>query len=235
MDAGNASGKENEMFTGIIEETGTVDAVAKGAASYQLRIRCRKVLGGPDDPTEIGDSIAVNGICLTVTERTADTFTADVMPETVRRTSLSEAAPGSKVDLERAMAANGRFGGHIVSGHIDGTGKITRRYSEGNAVWFEIRADRSVTGLIVEKGSIAIDGISLTVAAVSGDTFQVSIIPHTMEETILTDKDAGAVVNLETDVIGKYIQKLMQEPPENGGRPESGKDADDGELLSLLY
>ncbi|MGI6021245.1 MAG: riboflavin synthase [Lachnospiraceae bacterium] len=193
------------MFTGIVEEVGTVKGVLSGSVDGEIRIGARKVLEG----TKIGDSIAVNGVCLTVTKLMPDGFTANVMPETLRRTNLGTLTAGEKVDLERAMAADGRFGGHIVSGHIDGVGKIERIRSEGNAVWFTISAEAGIIGLIVEKGSIAIDGISLTVADVSKNEFRVSIIPHTSENTILLDKKEGDKVNLENDIVGKYVRRLM--------------------------
>ena len=193
------------MFTGIVEEMGTVKALHLGTVSGSIEVTAKTVLEG----TKIGDSIAVNGVCLTVTQMAPDGFTADVMPETLRRSNLGALRPGSPVDLERAMAADGRFGGHIVSGHIDGTGTITEQRREGNAVWVRIQAPAEILRLIVEKGSIAIDGISLTVAAVSKQDFQVSIIPHTGSETILLSKRPGDVVNLENDIIGKYVQKLL--------------------------
>ncbi len=193
------------MFTGIVEEVGTVKALQFGSITGTIEVKAATVLEG----TKIGDSIAVNGVCLTVIALAPDGFTADVMPETLRRSNLGELRPGSPVDLERAMAADGRFGGHIVSGHIDGTGTITEQRREGNAFWVRIQAPAQVLRLIVEKGSIAIDGISLTVATVSSQDFQVSIIPHTGSETILLTKRPGDVVNLENDIIGKYVQKLM--------------------------
>lgn len=193
------------MFTGIIEELGTIKNISIRGSSGQIAIRAKKVLAG----TKIGDSIAVNGICLTVTSLQKDGFTADVMAETVRRSSLSCASGGQAVNLERAMAADGRFGGHIVSGHIDGTGKITSYREEENAVWVAVETTPEIMALIVEKGSICIDGISLTVASVNGSSFQVSIIPHTGEETTLLKKKPGDLVNLENDVIGKYVQKLL--------------------------
>lgn len=166
-------------------------------------------------PTILGDSIAVNGVCLTVTELRGDTFTADVMPETFSRSSLSSLKPGSKVNLERAMPAYGRFGGHIVSGHIDGTGKISSLKRDGNAIWFTIETDSDITDFIVEKGSITIDGISLTVAAVTHQKpkgeFQVSVIPHTLSETSLSEKKTGDIVNLETDIVGKYVKQFFKE------------------------
>ena len=192
------------MFTGIVEEVGTMQGVRMGSQSGEIHLQASKVLEG----TQLGDSIAVNGVCLTVTRMTGDGFSADVMPETLRRTNLGQLKPGDPVDLERAMAADGRFGGHIVSGHIDGTGIISRIKEEGNAVWIYISAPQSILNLIVEKGSVAVDGISLTVAAVSDKEFAVSVIPHTRENTALSGKKTGAVVNLENDIIGKYVQKL---------------------------
>lgn len=190
------------MFTGIIEELGTIKDLSPGGS---IRILADRVLEG----TNTGDSIAVNGICLTVTELNGDGFTADVMPETLKRTSLSLLRRGDKVNLERAMAADGRFGGHIVSGHIDGTGKIREYKKDGNAVWVTISAENDILRLVVEKGSIAIDGISLTVAEVTDTYFKVSIIPHTAGETTLLLKNTGDPVNLETDIVGKYVEKLL--------------------------
>ena len=193
------------MFTGIVEELGVVKRLAVNGASGQVTIRARKVLEG----TRTGDSIAVNGICLTVVDMGEDSFTADVMAETFRRSSLGVCGPGSLVNLERAMAADGRFGGHIVSGHIDGTGVIREYKKESNAVWVRIAAEPEILRLVVEKGSVCIDGISLTVAAVSDTDFQVSVIPHTGEETTLLKKRTGDPVNLENDLVGKYVEKLL--------------------------
>ena len=204
------------MFTGIIEEVGTVKAVTPGANAGEIMIGARKVL----EDTKIGDSIAVNGVCLTVTRMTDSYFTADVMPETLRRSSLGTLHTGSVVNLERAMAANGRYGGHIVSGHIDGTGQILSSRREENAVWISLSAPEEILALIVEKGSIAIDGISLTVAEVTSNSFAVSIIPHTGSETTLLSKRPGDIVNLENDVVGKYVRALMQ-PRETPVRRES--------------
>lgn len=194
------------MFTGIIEETGVIRAVQRGAKSAVLTVEAKKVL----EDVHIGDSIATNGVCLTVTSVRGDCFTADVMNESIRRSSLGDLKPGSRVNLERAMAANGRFGGHIVSGHIDGTGTVVSVRRDDIAVWYTIRTTPQLMRYIVEKGSIAIDGISLTVAAVETDRFSVSVIPHTAQETTLSEKRPGATVNLENDVIGKYVEKLMQ-------------------------
>lgn len=193
------------MFTGIIEEIGTVRRIERGAAGARLTIAAKTVLEG----TKLGDSIATNGVCLTVVAMTADSFSADVMAESLRRSSLGALQSGSPVNLERAMPMNARFGGHIVSGHIDGTGTIASQKREDNAVWVTVNTSASLLRYIVEKGSIAIDGVSLTVAAVDQTGFSVSIIPHTGAQTILLDKKPGETVNLECDVIGKYVEKLL--------------------------
>lgn len=205
------------MFTGIIEELGTVKAVKKGAKSAELSIEGNKIF----DDIHLGDSIAVNGVCLTVTEYSGNIFKADVMNETLMRSSLGSLKTGSKVNLERAMAANGRFGGHIVSGHIDGTGVISDLTKDDIAVWVTIRTTPEILRLIVEKGSIAIDGISLTVARVSQTDFAVSIIPHTGANTTLLMKNKGDVVNLENDITGKYIEKLLGLTKEQETKSES--------------
>lgn len=202
------------MFTGIIEEIGSIQGIQHGSQSAVLSIQCKKVLEG----TQVGDSIAVNGVCLTVTELGKDGYHADVMAETLRRSSLGALRSGSRVNLERAMAADGRFGGHIVAGHIDGTGTIEEIRRDETAVWYRVSAEPEVLRYIVEKGSITIDGISLTVAAVSENDFQVSIIPHTQANTILADRVVGDIVNLETDIIGKYVEKLL-----TGSKPEDKK------------
>jgi riboflavin synthase len=193
------------MFTGIIEEVGTVLAVTRGARSCSLKINASLVT---QDST-VGDSIATNGVCLTVTALTPSGFTADVMPETLNRTSLGDLTAGSPVNLERAMALGDRFGGHIVSGHIDGTGTIAGIKKDDNAILYTINAPSSILRLIVEKGSITVDGISLTVAGVTGEDFTVSLIPHTASSTALSRKKAGDKVNLENDCIGKYVEKLL--------------------------
>lgn len=200
------------MFTGIVEELGKIRRLDLSGNSGTISIQAKKVLEG----TQIGDSIAVNGICLTVTSLLSDGFTADVMAETIRRSSLKAVGAGSYVNLERAMAANGRFGGHIVSGHIDGTGTILSMKREENAVWVRITAEDSILRLIVEKGSICIDGISLTVAAVDEVSFSVSVIPHTGEETTLLRRSPGDPVNLENDVVGKYVERLLGFVPAEG-------------------
>ena len=196
------------MFTGIVEEVGTLKAIRKGAHSAVLEIQAKVVL----EDIHLGDSIAVNGVCLTATSFSPAGFTADVMHETLNRSSLAALRPGSRVNLERAMAANGRFGGHIVAGHVDGLGTVRRIEKDDNAIWFTIAAGPEILRYVVEKGSITIDGISLTVATLDSDSFQVSIIPHTGSETILLEKKAGDVVNLENDIIGKYVQRLLTNP-----------------------
>lgn len=203
------------MFTGIIEELGCVKSIRKGAASAVLCIEAPGILAD----TRIGDSIATNGVCLTVTSNDGHSFTADVMHETLRRSSLGQLVAGSKVNLERAMALGERFGGHIVSGHIDGTGKILRIERDDNAYWYSISAPQSILRLIIEKGSVAIDGISLTVAAVERDSFKVSVIPHTRAVTNLGSKQVGDTVNLENDVIGKYVEALMRKEEHNANEP----------------
>lgn len=193
------------MFTGIIEETGAVRHVSLHGNSGSIQIGAELVLKG----TKPGDSIAVNGVCLTVTTMDSKSFTADVMAETLRRSNLGNLKGGDRVNLERAMPAEGRFGGHIVSGHIDGTGTIAAMENEGNATWVYIRTSSDILALIVEKGSIAIDGISLTVAKVGMADFAVSIIPHTSSHTALLKKRTGDVVNLENDIVGKYVERLL--------------------------
>ncbi|MCD7867995.1 MAG: riboflavin synthase [Clostridiales bacterium] len=220
------------MFTGIVEEVGHIRRMALNGNSGQISIRARKVLEG----TKTGDSISVNGICLTVISLEKDGFTADVMAETVRRSSLRKCRSGDPVHLERAMAADGRFGGHIVSGHIDGTGIITSARREENAVWITIGASPEILTLIVEKGSVCVDGISLTVAAVTQKDFQVSIIPHTGAETTLFRKKTGDLVNLETDLIGKYVQKLLGRtlPPAGSMQSKENEPSSLGITLEFL-
>ncbi len=194
------------MFTGIIEETGRLQTVSRSASSSRIVIGARKII----EDMNTGDSISVNGVCLTVTGFTSAAFTADVMNETWIRCALGLLKPGALVNLERAMPANGRFGGHIVSGHVDGTGTIMNIKSDGNAYWYDIHTSDAILQYVIEKGSIAIDGISLTVAAVLPDRFSVSVIPHTRENTALHLKQTGDQVNLENDCIGKYIRKLLK-------------------------
>ena len=194
------------MFTGIIEETGTIAGMERQPDSIRLTVRADKVL----ENTIIGDSIAVNGVCLTVTSMTSSSFCADVMHETMRRSSFKDIRNGSTVNLERAVAVGGRLGGHIVSGHIDGTGTVSR-------IVRDITASDDLLRFIVEKGSVCIDGVSLTVVSVTDTEFSVSLIPHTSGHTTLSEKKAGSVVNLETDVIAKYIMKLTVPYEKKGG------------------
>lgn len=202
------------MFTGIIEELGTVERVTRGRVSAILAIRAEAILSD----LKIGDSVAVNGVCLTATSLTGHGFTADVMHETLDRSALAGLGPGSRVNLERAMAANGRFGGHIVAGHVDGVGTIAAIEKDDNAIWFTITAPAQVLRYVVEKGSIAIDGISLTVARVETDRFAVSVIPHTAAVTLLGQRRTGDRVNLESDLVGKYVERLLRPAPEEKGQ-----------------
>ncbi|MBO5293244.1 MAG: riboflavin synthase [Lachnospiraceae bacterium] len=216
------------MFTGIVEETGEILSLSLQGISGTIRIRAKKVLEG----TGIGDSIAVDGICLTVTSLENGGFTADVMAETLRRSGLGKKRTGDQVNLERAMAADGRFGGHIVSGHIDGTGILSSRRKEGNAVWLTIQTTPDILDLIVEKGSVCIDGISLTVAGLFETAFQVSVIPHTGEETTLLSRRIGDTVNLENDMLGKYVRRLLKAG--DGKRETDGTDKAGGLTMELL-
>lgn len=193
------------MFTGIVEEIGKVDQIRRGQHSAVLMIHAEKVL----KDTKVGDSIAVNGICLTVTELFSSGFSADIMHESLNRSSLATLTRGSHVNLERAMPANGRLGGHIVSGHVDGVGKIIHIQRDDTAIWYTVQTKPEILRYIVEKGSVAIDGISLTVAAVTPEDFSISAIPHTVSQTVLKERGEGDFVNLETDIIGKYVEKLL--------------------------
>lgn len=212
------------MFTGIIEEVGLIRHITRGHDSAVLTISAKNVLEG----TKIGDSIAVDGICLTVTSMGKDFFTADVMHETLNRSALSRLGTACPVNLERAMPATGRFGGHIVAGHVDGVGSIGRIRRDATAVWFTILAGPEILRYVVEKGSITIDGISLTVATVDTAGFSVSTIPHTLEHTNLGTRRRGDLVNLETDLVGKYIEKLLSGPMLRNGtsRDDGGTTAD---------
>jgi len=194
------------MFTGLVEEIGEIRSIEKGAKSARITIKADKILIG----TKLGDSIATNGVCLTVTEFDKNSFSVDVMAETVRSSNLGKLKPGSLVNLERALRVSDRLGGHIVSGHIDGIGTIVDFYKEENAIWICIETTKDILKYIVHKGSITIDGISLTVAYVDENIFKVSIIPHTKDETTLTIKKIGDEVNLESDMIAKYVEKLLK-------------------------
>lgn len=193
------------MFTGIVEEIGLVKEIIPGNKSIKLTIKCEKIM----DDVKVGDSIAVNGICLTVTSLDNGAFTADVMPQTMRKTNLGNLRTGEKVNLERALRPVDRMGGHIVSGHIDGTGVILSKEEEDNAIWLEISAPSDILKYIVVRGSVALDGVSLTVAYVDEKSFKVSLIPHTASVTILGSKKPGDRINIECDMLGKYVEKLM--------------------------
>lgn len=200
------------MFTGIIEEVGHVKSLHRGDKSFTLEVEAKKVLEG----TLVGDSIATNGVCLTVTSLTGHGFTADVMPETVSRTALGELVSGSPVNLERALSLQTRLGGHIVSGHIDGTGRIADRRQDDTALWLTIECDSKLLRYIIEKGSVTLQGVSLTVARVDARSFAVSLIPHTQAATTLHQAKVGDLVNIENDIIAKYVEKLLGKGPDNG-------------------
>lgn len=196
------------MFTGIIEEIGNITQIKGNDKAITLTIQAKKVLSD----VKLGDSIAVNGVCLTVTSYNDSAFTVDVMPETMKATSLREIKMGSKVNLERAMSAGGRFGGHFVSGHVDGIGQIIEKKREENAVYYSIKVDSELLDFMVYKGSVAVDGTSLTVFGLTDETFTISLIPHTMSESIIGKKEVGDIVNIECDMIGKYIKKYVEQP-----------------------
>lgn len=193
------------MFTGLVEEVGTIQAITKSTKSARITIKARKVL----EEVKLGDSISTNGVCLTVTDFSTNHFTVDVMAETMRRSNLKNLSSGDEVNLERALRLGDRLGGHMVSGHIDGIGVIDKYEDEDNAVWITIKTSPELLKYIVEKGSIGIDGVSLTVAYVDDVLFKVSIIPHTKDVTTLLRRKIGDEVNLECDMVGKYIEKLM--------------------------
>ena len=198
------------MFTGIIEEVGRVRSLRRGAKSFTLEVEATKVMEG----TQIGDSIATNGVCLTVTSLTGRGFTADVMPETVSRTALGELVAGSPVNLERALQLQTRLGGHIVSGHIDGTGRIANRRQDDTALWLTVECDSKMLRYVIEKGSVTLQGVSLTVARVDEHSFAVSLIPHTQAATTLHEAKVGDLVNIENDIIAKYVEKLLGHTPD---------------------
>lgn len=206
------------MFTGLVEELGTLRSVRKGADSALLTIEAEKVLGD----LKIGDSVAVNGVCLTVTTYEGKSFTADVMAETLTRSNLGDLKPGDRVNLERALRLGDRLGGHLVSGHIDGVGTIVNKERFDIAIVITVAAPREVMRYIIEKGSVAIDGTSLTVVDFAGEKFSVSLIPHTAHVTTLGHKNVGQTVNLEADIIGKYIERLLVTRGETTGEDNSG-------------
>lgn len=196
---------EMVMFTGIIEEVGIISQLTKFPTGAIVKISCQRVL----EDFKIGESVAVNGVCLTARDIQKDAFIADVMPETLKSTNLGKFLAGQYVNLEKALKADGRFGGHMVLGHIDGTGRILKNYPKGNTIIFQISLLEELMKYIVLKGSVAIDGISLTVQSVESQSFTVSMIPHTLETTTLQYKVSGDTVNIETDIIGKYIKKFL--------------------------
>ncbi|MDA8353798.1 MAG: riboflavin synthase [Firmicutes bacterium] len=192
------------MFTGLVEETGRIGSMDRAGNAMRLTVSCRKVLEG----VATGDSIAVNGVCLTVTDFGSDYFSTDVMPETMDKSNLGDLVVGSSVNLERALAAGDRLGGHFVQGHVDGVGHILSRTPDENAVLFRIQVPEELTRWMVDKGSVAVNGISLTIVKAEPEAFTVSIIPHTLEMTQLQEARPGDRVNIECDMIGKYVAKL---------------------------
>lgn len=214
------------MFTGIIEETGTVRSIARGSNSARLTIRADTVLQG----TRTGDSIAVNGACLTVTKVERDFFCADVMAETLGRCTIGKMKPGDRVNLERALTISKRIGGHLVSGHVDGTGEVVGIAEEGIAKRMTIKADDELLRFIMPRGSIAIDGISLTVCALGRTDFAVGIIPQTAVGTTLAAKRKGDTVNIECDIVAKYIERFLDVE----GHGNSGRTPGDTALERLI-
>jgi riboflavin synthase len=208
------------VFTGLIEEIGILEEANKGAKSAQLTISANKVL----QDIKLGDSVSTNGVCLTVVRFSNNSFTVDVMPETMRRSNLKNLKHGNKINLERALKLGDRLGGHIVSGHIDGVGLVRAIEEEDNATWVTIEAESEIMRYIIEKGSIAIDGTSLTVAYVDNKAFKVSIIPLTRDETTLLSKKVGDEVNLECDMVGKYIERFTMFNKDNDNRREINMD-----------
>ena len=193
------------LFTGIVEEVGRVIYLNRNDSGNKMKIEAKKTLLG----LKIGDSVAVNGVCLTVVQIEDRAFTVDVMNETIKRSSMKLLHVGSVVNLERAMAAGGRFDGHIVTGHIDGIGTIYEKKNDGIAVWYTIKTSNDILKYIVKKGSVCLDGVSLTVAEIDDKSFKVSIIPHTLTETTLNNFDVGMIVNIENDIISKYVEKFL--------------------------
>ncbi len=204
------------MFTGIVEEMGSVKALKREAGAARLTISASTVLNG----TALGDSISVNGVCLTVVDMSRSEFSADVAVETLNVTNLGDLKIGTKVNLERALQLSARIGGHLVSGHVDAVGRISGKREEGNSWRISFEAPESVLRYVIKKGSIAIDGISLTVADVDKRGFSIAMIPHTAKLTTLGFKSTGDSVNLEVDIIGKYVERLLP------GRVESGVSLD---------
>ncbi|WP_085523493.1 riboflavin synthase [Tuberibacillus sp. Marseille-P3662] len=194
------------MFTGIVEEMGIIKKVEQSGNAIDMSIKAEAVM----TDLQLGDSVAVNGVCVTVKALLDDGFSVDLMPETVQTTSLRDSSPGSRVNLERALAAQDRFGGHFVTGHVDGTGMISKITPVDNAVYMDLRIPSELSDELVSKGSITVDGVSLTVFGVTNDEVTISLIPHTQENTIFADKTVDDTVNIETDILGKYIKKATQ-------------------------
>lgn len=201
------------LFTGIVEDLGTVKAIKNATTSMQLTIESKKIL----EDIHVGDSIAVNGVCLTVISFSSNQFTVDVMPETVKATNIQSLQTGQLVNLERAMPANGRFGGHFVSGHVDGTGVILRKRKFTNAVYVDIGISQELSKFCMMKGSVAIDGISLTIFDIKPTQLTVSLIPHTFDQTILGIKKEHDIVNIENDLLGKYVINHLERKEEKSG------------------
>ncbi|MRG87307.1 riboflavin synthase [Salinibacillus xinjiangensis] len=199
------------MFTGIIEELGSIQNIHKGEKEIEMTIGADEIL----KDVQLGDSISVNGVCLTVTQFREESFQVDVMPETVKATSLRTLDVGSKVNLERAMAAGGRFGGHFVSGHVDGIGKIVQKKPEANAVYYQIEIPKELQQFFMLKGSVAVDGTSLTVFGVDQNIITISLIPHTVSHTVLGDKEKGDIVNIECDMLAKYVANMLFQKDQN--------------------
>ncbi|MCP8966979.1 riboflavin synthase [Ectobacillus ponti] len=199
------------MFTGIIEETGTIMSMQQAGQAIAMMIKAERILSD----VQLGDSIAVNGVCLTVTSFTKSSFTVDVMPETVKATSLQSLQRGSSVNLERAMGAGGRFGGHFVTGHVDGIGRIAEKRKQDNAMYYRIELPENLLRYCIYKGSVAIDGTSLTIFGLDDTSITISLIPHTVGYSIVGHKGTGDIVNIECDMIGKYIERFTrrEEPP----------------------
>ena len=219
------------MFTGLVAELGSVERLAEGEDTCRLSVRARKVLGG----LKVGDSVAVNGVCLTVTDLRSNGFTADVMPETVRRTTMHGLRPGDRGNLERALRLADGLDGHIVQGHVEGVGTVTKVRPEGNALVYTIAAPAELTPYIVEKGSVTVDGVSLTVIQAGDTEFGVSLIPHTAAQTTLGYKKPGDTVNLETDILARYIGRFLSRRFGSPvGTAEDGSRKDDGLTMDFL-
>lgn len=207
------------MFTGIIEAIGTVRAFTRKPGGASAHIRAATLVEG----LRVGDSIAVDGACLTVTALQGDGFTCDLSTETLERTTLGALRTGSRVNLERPLRLGDRLGGHLVSGHVDGVGEVTGRTSQGEGEFWRFRFPQDLAPLLVMKGSIAVDGISLTIAELSRDTFGVALIPHTLRHTTLVDKHTGDPINLETDLLGKHVARLLNLRAGGPSGPEAGR------------